>query len=96
MSTVDLTGARWRKSSYSGGTGGGNDNCVEVALIDWRKSSHSSGTGGGNSDCVEVAFAGPVAAIRDSKNAAGPVLALPADSWTTFLNDRAIVIYATH
>ncbi|MER7169705.1 DUF397 domain-containing protein [Micromonospora sp. NPDC000207] len=25
---MDLTGARWRKSSYSGGNGG---NCVEVA-----------------------------------------------------------------
>lgn len=23
---------RWRKSSFSGGEGGGNDNCVEVAL----------------------------------------------------------------
>ncbi len=25
--------ARWRKSSFSGGEGGGNDNCVEVALL---------------------------------------------------------------
>ena len=25
---------RWRKSSFSGGTGGGNDSCVEVALTD--------------------------------------------------------------
>jgi hypothetical protein len=32
MSTVDLAGVVWRKSSYSGGTGGGNDSCVEVAL----------------------------------------------------------------
>jgi hypothetical protein len=32
MRTVDLSGARWRKSSYSGGEGGGNDNCVEVAF----------------------------------------------------------------
>jgi hypothetical protein len=24
----------WRKSSFSSGTGGGNDNCVEVALLD--------------------------------------------------------------
>jgi hypothetical protein len=87
MSTVDLTGARWRKSSYSSGTGGGNDSCIEVAILhtDRRKSSYSSGTGGGNSDCVEVSFPGPVVAIRDSKNANGPVLALPADSWTGFL-----------
>jgi hypothetical protein len=34
MSTVDLHGARWRKSSFSGGTGGGNDDCVEVAFAD--------------------------------------------------------------
>jgi hypothetical protein len=33
MSTVDLAGARWRKSSFSGGSGSDNDNCVEVALI---------------------------------------------------------------
>jgi hypothetical protein len=33
VSTVDIADARWRKSSFSSGTGGGNDNCVEVALI---------------------------------------------------------------
>jgi Domain of unknown function (DUF397) len=33
MSTVDLAGAAWRKSSHSGGTGGGNDSCVEVAFV---------------------------------------------------------------
>ena len=31
VSTVDLTGARWRKSSFSGG--GGDENCVEVAYL---------------------------------------------------------------
>jgi hypothetical protein len=31
---MDITGAKWRKSSFSGGTGGGNDNCVEVAVTD--------------------------------------------------------------
>ena len=61
MSTVDLAGARWRKSSYSGGTGGGNDSCVEVA------------------------FVAPAFAVRDSKNAAGPVLALPGETWARFL-----------
>jgi len=31
---MDLTGAAWRKSSYSGGNGG---NCVEVAVLGgWR------------------------------------------------------------
>jgi hypothetical protein len=29
---MDITGAKWRKSSFSGGTGGGNDSCVEVAF----------------------------------------------------------------
>lgn len=32
MSIVDFSGTEWRKSSYSSGTGGGNDNCVEVAF----------------------------------------------------------------
>jgi hypothetical protein len=57
---VDLNGLRWRKSSFSGGEGGGNDNCVEVAL------------------------AGS-AAVRDSKNTAGPILVLPAATWRALL-----------
>lgn len=49
--------ARWRKSSFSGGDGGENDNCVEVAVV-------------------------PSAlAMRDSKNAAGPVLVLPTSAF---------------
>jgi len=31
MSTVDLAGARWRKSSFSGGESGSE--CVEVAFV---------------------------------------------------------------
>ncbi len=58
---MDLNGARWRKSSFSSGTGGGNDNCVEVALT------------------------GPAAALRDSKNPCGPVLVVPAHSWSALL-----------
>jgi hypothetical protein len=27
-----MTNLRWHKSSFSGGEGGGNDNCIEVAL----------------------------------------------------------------
>ncbi|MFC4857975.1 DUF397 domain-containing protein [Actinophytocola glycyrrhizae] len=61
MSTVDLTGARWRKSSFSSGTGGGNDNCVEVAIL---------------SDAT---------ALRDSKNAEGPALVVPAIAWHALL-----------
>jgi len=47
MSTVDLAGARWRKSSFSGGSGSDNDNCVEVALVEpgaaLRDSKNSDG-----------------------------------------------------
>lgn len=32
MSTVDLSGSRWRRSSFSSGSG--DDNCVEVAFTD--------------------------------------------------------------
>ena len=64
MSTVDLSGARWRKSSFSGGEGD-------------------------NSNCVEVALAGPAAALRDSKNSAGPVLVLPVSAWAALLADYA-------
>jgi hypothetical protein len=59
MSTVDLAGARWRKSSFSSGTGGDN--------------------------CVEVAFTGSAAALRDSKNANGPILAISTTAWHVLL-----------
>lgn len=49
----------------------------------WRRSSFSSGSG--DTNCVEVAFAGDATALRDSKNAAGPVLALPAAAWQALL-----------
>jgi hypothetical protein len=52
----------------------------------WRKSSFSGGTGGGNDDCVEVAFASSAAGLRDSKNADGAFLVVPADAWTALLN----------
>jgi hypothetical protein len=42
-----------------------------MTSIRWRKSSHS-GAGGDNSACVEVL--GTLTALRDSKNATGPVL----------------------
>lgn len=63
----------WHKSSFSGTT-----NCVEVA---WQKSSFSSNA----SNCVEVAFPQPQAvAVRDSKNATGPILSLPVGTWRAF------------
>jgi hypothetical protein len=75
---MDLIGARWRKSSYSGGNGG---DCVEVAEV-WRKSSHSASNGG---NCVEVAAALPAAvAVRDSKDPDGPKLIFIPEAWAAF------------
>ncbi|MGM1058221.1 DUF397 domain-containing protein [Saccharothrix sp. Mg75] len=47
----------------------------------WRKSTRSNT--GGNGNCVEVALDGRAALVRDSKNPAGPTVAL-AD-WPAFL-----------
>ncbi|MFE9435941.1 DUF397 domain-containing protein [Streptomyces sp. NPDC006640] len=75
MSTDQLT---WFKSSFSSGAGG---ECLEVAFT-WRKSSHSGGAGG---ECVEVAASPRAVRVRDSKNPAGPQLALSPGSWSAFL-----------
>lgn len=77
MSDVVRVDVPFRKSSYSGG---GNQNCVEVGF---RKSSYS---GGGNQACVEVANRGGGFVVRDSKDAAGPVLVgFSASDWAAFL-----------
>ncbi|OXS33591.1 DUF397 domain-containing protein [Streptomyces sp. XY006] len=83
---IDLRTAVWRKSTYSNGSGG---NCVEVAeafpgAARWRKSTYSNGTGG---DCLEVCDAHTaVVPVRDSKTAPhGPVLAITAPAWTSFV-----------
>lgn len=79
MPALDLSGARWQKSSRSSDMA----NCVEVTFLNgahWLKSSRSTA----NANCVEVAFAGPVVALRDSKNPSGSVLALPPHAWTAF------------
>jgi hypothetical protein len=94
---MDVTGAAWRKSSYSGDNGG---NCVEVANV-WRKSSHSGDNGGdcvevanvwrksshsgdNGGACIEVGTTGRAVAIRDSKDPAGPALAFAPRSWQAF------------
>ncbi|MFD7877081.1 DUF397 domain-containing protein [Streptomyces sp. NPDC059766] len=74
----NLTGALWRKSSYSGDTGGQCIECAPLGTATWRKSSHSGSSGG---DCVEVADLTPseAIAVRDSKNpSAGTLTAGPA------------------
>jgi hypothetical protein len=52
-------------------------------MSEWRKSSFSQG---GGSDCVEVAFAVTGVAVRDSKNATGPILDIPETSWRRFVD----------
>ena len=54
---------------------------MDLSRIDWRKASYSTNNGG---DCVEVAGAGPVVAVRDSKNPAGTTLAFSPQAWKTF------------
>ncbi|MFJ8083491.1 DUF397 domain-containing protein [Streptomyces sp. NPDC096205] len=76
------TRAEWRKSSYSGGTGGECVECAPLGTATWRKSSYSGDTGG---DCVEVADLRPHLAVRDSKNPDGPVLRFPATAWSAFV-----------
>jgi len=64
----------WRKSSYSGGNGGG---CIEVGT--WRKSSHSG-------DCVEVGAPTGIdrVLVRDTKDRQGPTLAVSPQVWRRF------------
>lgn len=46
MSIVDISEAKWRKSSYSSGSGG-NDNCVEVAVLGQAVAVRDSKNSGG-------------------------------------------------
>ncbi|MEV6232134.1 DUF397 domain-containing protein [Saccharopolyspora shandongensis] len=48
----------------------------------WRKSSHS----GSVHNCVEVALSSDAAAVRDSKNPDGGILAFDARRWLSFLS----------
>ncbi|HEX6519484.1 MAG TPA: DUF397 domain-containing protein [Streptosporangiaceae bacterium] len=54
---IDLSGARWHKSSFSGS---------------------------GGTSCVEVAQAGPMIAVRDSKNPGEAVLTFNQSEWKAF------------
>ena len=49
--------------------------------LTWRKSSRSAAAG----HCVEVASAAAAVFVRDSKDAAGPVLEFGDQGWSEFL-----------
>jgi hypothetical protein len=66
----------WRKASRSTANGG---DCVEVA---WRKAARSTANGG---ECVEVAGLPGRVLVRDTKDPAGPVLAVPPAAWRAFV-----------
>ncbi|MFG2993219.1 DUF397 domain-containing protein [Streptomyces sp. NPDC048257] len=72
--TQDLTGVLWRKSSYSGGTGGDCVECAPVGAAAWRKASYSGTTGGDGR-----------VAVRDSKNPDGPVFTVTAAAFDSFV-----------
>ena len=48
----------------------------------WRKSSRSAAVG----HCVEVAVRPEAVLVRDSKDAAGPVLRFPVEQWSGFVH----------
>ncbi|MET8755207.1 DUF397 domain-containing protein [Streptomyces sp. NPDC004667] len=83
MGTIqNLTDAEWRKSSYSGGTGGDCIECAPLGAATWVKASRS-GSGGG--DCVEVSPQPCLVAVRDSKNPGGPVFTVGRDAFAAFV-----------
>ncbi|MFI2643427.1 DUF397 domain-containing protein [Streptomyces sp. NPDC018610] len=55
---------------------------VADAKVEWIKSSYSTADG---PDCVEVAPLPDHVLVRDSKNPAGPRLALTPTAWAGFL-----------
>ncbi|MEU0393907.1 DUF397 domain-containing protein [Streptomyces sp. NPDC006208] len=81
-SSQKVTGVQWRKSSYSGSSGGECIECAPLGPAAWRKSSYSSDTGG---DCVEVAHLTPHIAVRDSKNPDGPAFLTTPAAFAAFV-----------
>ncbi|GAA3887581.1 DUF397 domain-containing protein [Streptomyces lacrimifluminis] len=81
----NLSAARWRKSSYSGDTGGQCVECAPLGTAAWRKSSYSGDTGG---ECVEVAVtpSAPHIAIRDSKAPDLGALTLTPEAFVAFVS----------
>ncbi|WP_030728716.1 DUF397 domain-containing protein [Streptomyces sp. NRRL S-237] len=71
---LELASAQWRKSTYSGTTGGECVECAPLGAAAWSKASYSGTTGGDGQ-----------VAVRDSKNPDGPVFAVTADAFTAFV-----------
>jgi hypothetical protein len=55
----------------------------DASELAWLKSSYSSGPDGDS--CVEVATTPGMVHVRDSKNTAGPWLALTPEAWADFV-----------
>jgi hypothetical protein len=89
-STPDLANAAWRKSSYSGDTGGDCVECAPLGSAAWRKSSYSGDTGG---HCVEIATTPARVAVRDSKQADGPALCFPSQGWGSFVKSAKTGVF---
>ncbi len=58
---------------------------TDLSEAAWRKSSRSNGGYGDQTACVEVAEVPVQVAMRDSKDPAGPVLAVTHTEWRAFL-----------
>ncbi|MFF5014347.1 DUF397 domain-containing protein [Streptomyces sp. NPDC001165] len=82
-SNLDLARAQWRKSSYSGSSGGDCVECAPIGGAAWRKSSYSGSSGG---ECVEVADLPTLIAVRDSKNPEAAHLAVAPHTWAAFVH----------
>jgi Domain of unknown function (DUF397) len=49
-------------------------------ILNWRKPSHSLSNG----NCIEVGTGQALVAIRDSRDADGPVISVSLRNWTRF------------
>ncbi|MGZ9930710.1 DUF397 domain-containing protein [Streptomyces sp. NC-S4] len=88
MDTIrNLTGAQWRKSSYSSDTGGECVECAPLGDTGWLKASYSGDTGG---DCVEIAAQSCRVAVRDSKNPEGPVFTVHPAAFEVFVKSLSV------
>lgn len=83
----NLAGAEWRKSSYSGTTGGDCVECAPLGAATWRKSTRSGPNGG---DCVEVAAQPCLVAVRDSKVPDGPAFTVSTGAFTAFVQALSV------